>query len=128
MRLILPKLNIAAKNFLRQCGYAEISNPHKNNEISYARSLDPGRFSPRFHIYTEETGHGMQINLHLDAKKPSYEGTAAHSGEYEGPAVEQEAGRIKQISEKFLSQSLPRPLGFAESKSWWKNLLRFFKK
>src|SRR3989338_8291422 len=102
MRLILPKLNIAAKNFLRQCGYAEISNPHKNNEISFARSLDPGRFYPRFHIYMEKTGQGTQANLHLDAKKPSYEGTAAHSGEYGGKLVQEEAERIKKSAGHFL--------------------------
>ena len=126
MRLILPKLNIAAKNFLRQCGYAEISNPHKNNETSYARSLNPGRFYPRFHVYWEETSQGIQINLHLDAKKPSYEGASAHSGEYDGAVVENESQRIQIISEKFISKKESFSLGFQPKKSFWQKFKNFF--
>jgi len=33
----------------------------------------------------------------LDQKKPIYQGTPAHSGEYEGKVVEEETERIKQI-------------------------------
>lgn len=70
-----------------------------------------GRPYPRFHIYIaasdggeprpeesgrEESGYWV-FKLHLDQKKPSYSGSAAHSGEYEGPTVETEAERIKQI-------------------------------
>lgn len=124
MRLLLPKLNITATNFLRQCGYVKISNPHKNNEISYARSLDPGRFYPRFHIYQEETKAGTQINLHLDMKKPSYEGTAAHGGEYDGSVLEKEAERIKNAAQKFLIQITAKSqlVGFQKPKSFWKRL------
>ena len=34
------------------------------------------------------------FSLHLDQKKPIYEGTHAHNGEYFGPVVETEADRI----------------------------------
>ena len=123
MRLTIPKLNIAAKNFLRQCGYLEIQNPHKNNEISYARSLDPGRFYPRFHIYIEERQKETAINLHLDMKKPSYEGTAAHGGEYNSKITEEESGRIKKNAEQFKPENyFPASLGFTGKKSWWKRL------
>ena len=86
----------------------EIRNPHKNNEISYARSLDPGRFYPRFHIYIEEVkprtdsqsefGAGVIFDLHLDQKRPIYEGVTAHSGEYDGEVVEREAERIRKAA------------------------------
>ena len=123
MQFIIAKLNISPKNFIRQCGYIEIQNPHKNNEVSYARSLDPGRFYPRFHAYFKGDLKQITINLHLDAKKPSYEGSTAHSGEYDGPLIEQEASRIKSISEKFsLDQNLNIPLGFKKEKPWWKKL------
>ncbi|MBI4992289.1 MAG: hypothetical protein HZB99_03655 [Candidatus Harrisonbacteria bacterium] len=117
MKLAIPKLNISVQNFLRQCGYQEISNPHKDNEISHARSLDSGRFYPRFHIYFEENKTQTIIDLHLDAKKPSYEGFTAHSGEYEGAVVEQEAKRIKKISEKSIPQKLAGKIGFPKTKS-----------
>lgn len=122
MRFSLPKLNIAPTNFLRQCGYSKISNPHKNNEISYARGLDPGRFYPRFHAYLEIDSKGTKINLHLDAKKPSYEGTSAHAGEYDGEIIENEAARIKSIAEKFILKSRGGSLGFQKEKSWWRRL------
>ena len=100
MKIIIPKLSVASKNFLRQCGYAEISNWHKNNEISYVRTLNPGRFYPRFHIYIETNPKQIMLNLHLDAKQPSYEGTSAHGGEYDGEIVEAEASKIKSAAEK----------------------------
>ena len=122
MKVIIPKLNIAIQSFFRHCGYLEISNPHKNNEISYARSLDPGRFYPRFHIYIEDSQKEIKLNLHLDAKKPSYEGTAAHGGEYEGPVVKNEEERIKIIAQKFISKKLESSLGFQNKKSLWQKL------
>ena len=119
MKIAIQKLNVSPKNFLRQCGYLEIQNPHKNNEVSYARSLNPGRFYPRFHVYPETAEKGFSLNLHLDMKKPSYEGSAAHGGEYDGATVENESERIKKISEKFIYQSAALPIGFKTEKSWW---------
>ena len=56
---------------------------------------------PRFHIYMKEDhSDGKEVlvfNLHLDQKKPSYEGATAHSGDYESDVVKEEAERIKNI-------------------------------
>lgn len=51
---------------------------------------------PRFHIYVnrEEPGTLIELTLHLDEKKPSYEGFTAHSGQYDGPVIEEERRRI----------------------------------
>jgi len=38
--------------------------------------------------------------LHLDQKKPSYQGQTKHSGEYEGELVEVEKARILQLLER----------------------------
>lgn len=134
MKISVQKLNVPPQNFLRQCGYLEISNPHKNNEISYARSLDPGRFYPRFHIYITDAklsnandAKTVQINLHLDMKKPSYEGVTAHSGEYHGELVEKESARIQTLAGKSLSQSTQlSPIGFKFKKSFWQKLKDIF--
>ncbi|MDO8430270.1 MAG: hypothetical protein Q7S73_02810 [bacterium] len=138
MRFLISKLNTSTKTFLRQCGYIEIANPHKNNEISYARSLDPGRFYPRFHIYPVRDREGSQrasvsngvylsFDLHLDAKKPSYEGTSAHSGEYDGQIIEEESERIKKIAERFKPENhSPTSLGFVEKKSLWQKIKDYF--
>ncbi|MBU4348350.1 hypothetical protein KJ671_02535 [Patescibacteria group bacterium] len=121
-------INTSYKNFMRICGYIEIFNPHKNNDVSYARSFDSGHFYPRFHIYiqdlpTQET----EINLHLDMKKASYEGVSAHSGEYDGELVSREAKRIKNISDKFSLEKTVQhqPLGFKKKTSFWRKIFGF---
>lgn len=64
-------------------------------EASYQRRL--GRMIyPRFHVYiNQDTPELLVMNLHVDMKKASYAGSHAHSGEYEGPLVEEEAARIE---------------------------------
>lgn len=125
MRFVIPKLSITPKYFLRRCGYIEIQNPHKNFETSYAKSLDPGRFYPRLHVYIEPTENGTGLSIHLDAKKPSYEGSSAHSGEYDSPLVKEEAGRIQNLAKDFPSQMNDKKttIGFDSEKSWWQRLL-----
>jgi len=96
---------------IRRCGYAQFRDPRSGDE-SFTRRLGTG-FYPRFHLYVEERDDVLMLNLHLDQKQPSYPSTAlgaggvrwhAHSGEYDGPTVENEAARIvsalKNIAEK----------------------------
>jgi hypothetical protein len=46
-------------------------------------------------------GRNYVFNLHLDQKKTSYEGSHAHSGQYDGEVVDREADRImKTLSPK----------------------------
>lgn len=125
MRFVIPKLSITPQYFLRKCGYIEIQNPHKDFEISYARSLDPGRFYPRFHVYLESAENGTGISIHLDAKKPSYEGSSAHSGEYDSPIVKDESTRIQSLTKDFPLQAAggKKSVGFSSEKSWWQKLL-----
>lgn len=125
MRFAIPKLSITPQYFLRKCGYIEIQNPHKDFETSYARSLDPGRFYPRFHVYIEPNPNGTGLSIHLDAKKPSYEGSSAHSGEYDSPLVKEESVRIQNLTKEFLSQSgnMRKSIGFTDEKSWWRKIL-----
>ena len=125
MRFVIPKLAITPQYFLRKCGYIEIQNPHKDFEVSYARSLDPGRFYPRFHVYIEPAENGAGLSIHLDAKKPSYEGTSAHSGEYDSPLVKEEMIRIQNLTKNYPSQmpDKKKTLGFGAEKSWWQKML-----
>ncbi len=78
-------------NFMRKCGYAPLHG-------SYARILSSSGY-PRFHLYIEETNDQYILNLHLDQKRPSYLEKKAHSGEYEGKVVEEEAERIRELFE-----------------------------
>lgn len=78
---------------IQRCGYARFVDP-RTGEESFVRRLGVG-FYPRFHLYVEERGHELALNLHLDQKKPSYGVGHKHSGEYEGLTVEREAERMR---------------------------------
>jgi len=63
---------------------------------SYVRRLSRSSY-PRFHLYVKERENGLEFNLHLDEKRPSYEGQTAHSGQYDSELVHQEMERIKGV-------------------------------
>jgi len=95
------KINISLKkehllNIMRKCGYAPDTRDERTGELRFFRSLT-GRRYPRFHIYALKQDNVAMLNLHLDQKQPSYQGSSAHSGEYEGSLVEQEAQRIQSL-------------------------------
>jgi len=93
--ILIGKLTQNLRYAMRELGYIEIQN-RKTRETSYERPLQ-GMDYPRFHIYLSFTENNLVLKLHLDQKKPSYEGTSAHNGEYSGPLLEAEAERIKNI-------------------------------
>ncbi|MEK7620195.1 MAG: hypothetical protein AAB413_03080 [Patescibacteria group bacterium] len=80
-----------ARNLLRRLGYGEQRT--RAGQISYVKRVMGERF-PRYHAYVEDMNGGIQVNLHVDQKEASYEGTSAHAGEYEGPVVEREMSRV----------------------------------
>jgi hypothetical protein len=89
MNINVPE-NLDADKIMRRSGYGFLRDRKYGTE-SYVRRLGGG-FYPRFHVYLE----GGMIKLHLDQKQVSYEGSSAHSGEYDGPTVEVEIARIQQ--------------------------------
>ena len=93
MKITIPNPATHSRNLLRRAGYA--LHQGRDRQISYTRRLSGGDY-PRFHVYVnrEEPGELIEITLHLDEKKPSYEGYTAHSGEYEGEIIEQEKQRL----------------------------------
>ncbi|TAL50761.1 hypothetical protein EPN81_01855 [Patescibacteria group bacterium] len=88
-------LSETARNLLRRLGYGEQRT--RAGQISYVRRVAGERF-PRYHAYVEDMNGGIQVNLHIDQKEASYEGTSAHAGEYEGSLVEQEMRRIAEFA------------------------------
>ncbi len=115
MEFIIKNLNRGINDVMRTIGYkaAYFQNP---GEFSIVRQVSRNDY-PRFHLYIKPASakasdglvkaNDYMFNLHLDQKKPSYgdrrslgEGRLkahAHSGEYNGPIVENEAERIKAI-------------------------------
>ena len=80
-------------NVARKIGYL-ILEAKSPNEYNMVKKLTGNNY-PRFHIYLRQRGDYLDFNLHLDQKQPSYSGSHAHSGEYEGPVVAEEMDRIK---------------------------------
>ena len=68
---------------------------NRKGEINFVRRIQ-GADYPRFHLYVdkEEVGKLIEISLHIDEKQASYEGHTAHSGQYDGPVLEEEKQRI----------------------------------
>lgn len=94
MKFIIKNPKENPLNLARRIGYYFLRQ--EKDELSFIRPLERGGY-PRFHLYLKENDNEMVFNLHLDQKRPIYQGAPAHAGEYEGPVIEQEAQRIKQI-------------------------------
>jgi hypothetical protein len=76
---------------IRRCGYGLVRDP-RAREVSYSRRLGANIY-PRFHMYINSEDP-LILNLHIDQKQASYEGSTAHSGDYESDYVRQEVDRI----------------------------------
>lgn len=79
---------------VRRLGYKPIGYTDKG-ELNCVRPI-AGNY-PRFHIYLKDEKNVIRFSLHLDQKRPSYEGATAHSGDYDGDIVKEEARRIQQV-------------------------------
>jgi len=96
MQIFIPKEKIGnPEQFIRRCSYGKIFD-RRSGQTSYVRRIR-GSLYPRLHLYIEERDDQIVFNLHLDQRQTRYKGVTAHSGEYDGPVVEQEASRIKEL-------------------------------
>ena len=93
MEFTLQNIKETVVGVARKIGYVIIDS-RENGEYNLVKKLT-GHNYPRFHVYLKVMGNRFIFNLHLDQKHPSYEGSHAHSGEYAGPVVEDEAERIQ---------------------------------
>jgi len=96
MKLILKSSEVRdnVTNIMRKVSYIS-QGKSDDGEYNLVRPLGREGY-PRFHLYLKIDGEELVFNLHLDQRKPSYSGAAAHSGEYESGIVKKEAERIKQ--------------------------------
>ena len=78
-----------------RCGYGKIID-RRMGKTSFAKRIHRD-FYPRFHVYIKTDADFIIFDLHLDQKRPIYEGVTAHSGEYDGEVVEREGERIKKL-------------------------------
>lgn len=113
--IINPKqFSVSYPQFLRQAGYTYIQD-RRSGLTSFARTLGKGNY-PRFHIYVDEYDDGrLAFKIHLDQKQASYEGTTAHSGEYNDGPVLEEVERLKSMLSTKSSAKKPK----TESSNPW---------
>lgn len=104
-----------SRNILRSLGYGEQRT--RQGQISFIKRVSGGDF-PRYHVYAEDIDNGIQINIHLDQKAASYEGSSTHGGEYEGHLVEQEMARIANSINPVNSVSSSGSLA-SDKKGFW---------
>ncbi|HOZ56462.1 MAG TPA: hypothetical protein PLH29_04520 [bacterium] len=97
MKFIVKKneLKSTAAHTVQRAGYKFIIDRNTGKE-SFVKILNSTGY-PRFHLYLEENGDNIILNLHLDQKKPIYQGQKAHSGEYDSAIVNEEADRLKSL-------------------------------
>lgn len=103
MEFQITNLKKSINDLMRTIGY-QPAYFQKPGEISIVRQLTRNDY-PRFHLYIKENrvpidrsmGMSFNFSLHLDQKKPSYEGQTGHSGDYDGSVVDGEAERIKSL-------------------------------
>lgn len=92
----------------------------RSGKDSYSKRLYREHY-PRFHVYLNDADGKITFSMHLDQKQASYQGTARHSGEYEGPLVEAEIGNLKRFIVGLVQQSRPKPIQeVKEKKPWWR--------
>ena len=91
MNFKIEKQKESITSLIRRLGYV-LAHRTPQGELSCVRRL--GADYPRFHAYLKEEGDGLVFSLHLDQKRPSYEGTAAHGGDYDSETVVEEKDRI----------------------------------
>lgn len=94
MKFKFPLRNIKPEELIKRCSYATWQGHEE--KPSYARRLGSGLY-PRFHIYLTKYDTYFELDMHLDQKQASYEGSRSHGGEHEGVTVENEARRITGI-------------------------------
>jgi hypothetical protein len=87
-------------NLMRDLGYHFQGEDINTRELGFAR---PRIGYPRLHLFVKLDKNNLSLSLHLDQKKPVYDGATAHSGEYGGPVVEKEMARVKQYIENQIS-------------------------
>lgn len=100
MKLTLKKLNRNnVPEIMRQGRYRYMGQ--SGDQMSFVRALGQNHY-PRFHIYLKEDKSKKEVNvtLHLDQKNMSYKGSTAHSGDYDGNLLTEEAERMKGFFEK----------------------------
>ena len=118
MRVVISLGGDNALTFMRRAGYGY--QKEGSGEVAFTRRMGASPF-PRYHAYVSEADsrkpiagsqqRELMINLHIDQKEPTYGGNRAHSGEYNGPVIQQECDRLRAFAQSLAAPpaSTPKP-------------------
>ena len=97
MKFVIEKPQVNINVLFRRAGYH--FDKHSGDEMAFARSLT-GQTFPRYHAFCRMDGMKILVNIHIDHKAASYEGSSKHSGEYasDSQLLNEEAGRLKLVA------------------------------
>lgn len=90
-------------NTLRQIGFRYLGMANGQEEMVFYRPVGQDAY-PRFHLYLQNTLQAKKSNdlffsIHFDQRRTVYQGSTAHSGEYEGELLEKEVEKIRKVFE-----------------------------
>jgi len=96
MKFIIENPKASAANFFRRAGY--VFQKQSGDERAFVRRLTDRSF-PRFHLFVKIVDYKFHINIHIDHKMASYDGSRTHSGEYgkDSELLEREVGRLRSF-------------------------------
>ncbi|MDD3487232.1 MAG: hypothetical protein PHF35_02555 [Candidatus Moranbacteria bacterium] len=96
MKFVIESPKTSVANFFRRAGY--VFQKQNDGEMAFVRKLTDQPF-PRFHLFVRIVDYKFQVNFHIDHKATSYDGTSAHSGEYDkdNELLKAEAGRLMSL-------------------------------
>lgn len=103
-----------ALTFMRRAGYG--FQKEGGGEVAFVRRVGGLPF-PRYHAYVHPDGTALAVNLHVDQKEPTYGRGTAHSGEYNGTLVEEEAARLRAFASAAAATPSPATRAAPKKKS-----------
>lgn len=97
MKITIENPETSVANFFRRAGYA--FQKREGDEMAFVRKLTDQPF-PRIHLFCRVLDDDFSINMHIDHKAASYEGSSMHSGEYgeDSQLLRTEAERLKNAA------------------------------
>ena len=116
------KLSLNPEQFLRQASYVYIRD-RRSGQDSFARRLTRDHY-PRFHVYINDFKDKVILDLHLDQKRPGYQGQKRHNAEYDTPVVGKEIERLQELISKLSQRAVEKPVLPEKKKGFFSRIFK----
>ena len=97
MKFIIENPKASVANYFRRAGYA--FQKQGGDEMAFVRKLTHQTF-PRFHLFVKIVDYKFEVNIHIDHKAASHDGSNMHSGEYgeDSELLKDEVEKLKLLA------------------------------